>query len=256
MSEPAGQAAITAALQGYADKTLILIGRLRSDLLQRLAGVEGFEATRLGELLAAVDAGVERFRQDYGTLLEQGKEALTILGGEVVTDAVMQSGVDILVPDLTTTLLQALPNVTAELVQRVSSNLQQELAREIQLGVLGVKAPFEVIQAIDRILDAQGAKGYAARAETITRTEIGRAQSEATQAHLENAGRQGVPVKKQWLHSGNRNPRSAHVAASGQIRPVNEPFLINGVQLRYPRDAAAPPGETVNCRCVAVPYFG
>jgi hypothetical protein len=254
LSEPLTQ--VTQAVDRTVADTLRLVERLRVDLVVRIGGAQGFEASRLRELLDAVDASIVRFREDYGALLEQGRTELATLGGEVVQTAVAGLGIDIIVPDLTTDILQSLTNVTAQLVTNISTSLQAGLAREVQLGVLGIKSPFEVIQEIDRLLDAKGAKAYAARAETITRTEVGRAQSEASQAHLENAARQGVPVRKQWLHSGNRNPRSAHVAASGQIRPVREPFVINGVRLMYPRDAAAPPGETVNCRCVVVPYLG
>ena len=242
-------------MQGQVRATLALLETLRTDLVQRLSTATGFEVSRLNELLSALDAGILRFRTDYAALLEDGQRALIGLGTDLVTDAVAQVGLAVVAPDVTQSLLTTLSSTRLELVTRISANLQTELAREIQLGVLGVKPPFEVIQEVQRLLDTGDAATYASRAETITRTEIGRAQSQATQAQLEVAEQQGVKVQKEWRHSGNRNPRSAHVAASGQRKPVREPFQVGGVSLMYPRDPAAPPSATVNCRCIATPYI-
>lgn len=242
-------------MQGQVRQALPLLDTLRTDLVQRLSSARGFEVSRLNELLSALDAGILRFRTDYAALLEEGQRTLITLGTDLVTDAVAQAGLAVVAPDVTQSLLTTLSSTRLELATRISSNLQTELAREIQLGVLGVKPPFEVIQEVQRLLSTGDAATYASRAETITRTEIGRAQSQATQAQLEVAEQQGVKVQKEWRHSGNRNPRSAHVAASGQRKPVREPFQVGGVSLMYPRDAAAPPGATVNCRCIATPYI-
>jgi hypothetical protein len=256
MAELITQQGIEAAVQAQVRATTRLLATLREDVVRRLSAAQGFEASRLNELLGALDEGVVRFRADYAALLEDGQRTLATMGAGLVDSAVTTAGLIVLAPDVTQPLLNALGSTRLELVTRISTNLQADLAREIQLGVLGVKPPFEVIQQVQALLDTAGATSYAARAETITRTEVGRAQSQATQEHLEIAERQGVKVQKEWRHSGlARNARSAHVTATGQRVPVREPFLVGGVALRYPRDPAAPPGATVNCRCVAVPYI-
>ena len=55
--------------------------------------------------------------------------------------------------------------------------------------------------------------------------------------------------------SGKTFSRTAHDLADGQIVGVDEPFMVNGVPLMYPRDPAGPPAETINCGCVQLPIM-
>lgn len=233
-----------------------LFRALRLDLMERLRGATGFEASRLGDLLRALDSGIERWQSGFVEVLSQGQEALAEIGQALVRRALTALGIEVTIPDLTAPLLQALATTRLGLVTNIGEDLRRALAREIQLGVLGVIPPTEAMGRIRDLLDSQGANTYPARAEAIVRTEVGRAQSQATQQQLEIATGQGARVQKQWLHSGNRNPRSDHLAASGQVRAVREPFVIGGARLLYPRDPSAPASATVNCRCVVVPYIG
>jgi hypothetical protein len=55
------------------------------------------------------------------------------------------------------------------------------------------------------------------------------------------------PPRFQWINPRTaKEPRHNHVAISGAVREVGEPFLPG---LRYPGDPAAPAGETINCHC-------
>ena len=102
----------------------------------------------------------------------------------------------------------------------------------------------------------------AARAEAITRTELGRIQSVATQGSLRDLQQQVPDLQKQWMHSGNAGPyrRTGHIVANGQVRDVDETFQVaeiaGGEQeaLLYPRDPSASPRNTINCGCVSVPF--
>ena len=82
-----------------------------------------------------------------------------------------------------------------------------------------------------------------------------RAIAAATQARQEQAAKALPGLKKQWRPSGKIHSRPAHDAADGQVRAVDEPFLVNGVPLLYPRDPAAPAAETVNCGCASLPMM-
>jgi uncharacterized protein with gpF-like domain len=89
------------------------------------------------------------------------------------------------------------------------------------------------------------------RAEMIARTETTR---------LQNAGSQklfsewAIP-KKEWLASFDARTRDTHVAAGGQVRLMDEPFLVGGYPMMHPGDSSggAPPREFVNCRCALLP---
>jgi hypothetical protein len=250
------QAAIETAQATRVRETLAVLRDLREDLLARIRHAGGLALEHLQALRDAIDAGVGRLRERLGAIVQDGQREAIRQGAGMVQETLATLELPVLVPDVTEGLLLATRDTTLGLVQNLSDSLRADLVREIQLGTLGIKDPFEVMEEIGKLLDAEGVTGYAHRAEAITRTEIGRVQSQATQARLEDAQRtMGDRVQKEWRHSGlARNARASHVAAHGQRRLVRETFSVGGVALMYPRDPAAPASATVNCRCICTPY--
>lgn len=61
-------------------------------------------------------------------------------------------------------------------------------------------------------------------------------------------------VDKHWITQGDLNVREAHKAANGQKRDLNDPFMVGGELLRYPRDTqlGASLGNVINCRCRSI----
>ena len=59
---------------------------------------------------------------------------------------------------------------------------------------------------------------------------------------------------KVWTTAGDGKVRPSHQAAEGQERPIDEPFDLEGGQVRYPGDGSmgVELGEIVNCRCASV----
>ncbi len=80
--------------------------------------------------------------------------------------------------------------------------------------------------------------------------------SEATA--LTNAGstraiRDTGYTRKQWVSMDDNRVRETHQVLDGQTVEVDEPFVSpSGAQLMFPGDPAAPPDETINCRCLIV----
>lgn len=60
----------------------------------------------------------------------------------------------------------------------------------------------------------------------------------------------GVGLTKQWISLKDESVRVAHRQLHGDKVPVGSPFFVNGVPIRFPKDPLAPPGLTINCRCV------
>lgn len=95
------------------------------------------------------------------------------------------------------------------------------------------------------------------RARRVAVTEMLRAHSVAAQ----EAQMQSPSVgKKMWLHTGahKNEPRWNHVAMSGQIVNVDEPYELTGADggtyyPMYPRDGSLPASESVNCHCISQP---
>ena len=92
------------------------------------------------------------------------------------------------------------------------------------------------------------------RAEAILRTEMGRLASMANQMTLTQVNRTNPGMQKQWSAILDARTRPEHVAAHGQIVGANDKFSVGGEQLEYPRDPRGDPSNTVNCRCVALPW--
>ena len=63
----------------------------------------------------------------------------------------------------------------------------------------------------------------------------------------------GIPFNKTWVISGN-NTRPAHLEADGQEVDQDEPFIIDGEELMYPRDDSmgASAGNIINCACTSI----
>ncbi len=89
----------------------------------------------------------------------------------------------------------------------------------------------------------------------IAKTEMGRAYSTATHEGMKQAARSVPELKKQWWHAGHpARPRMNHLALHGQVRPVNEPFVIGSLSIDYPRASTAPVSEVIRCGCDHVPW--
>lgn len=62
---------------------------------------------------------------------------------------------------------------------------------------------------------------------------------------------------KRWLTVGDKRVRPIHRLANGQIKPLQEPYVVNNQFLMYPGDSyyGATPDNIANCRCISVYRF-
>ena len=56
-------------------------------------------------------------------------------------------------------------------------------------------------------------------------------------------------IKKTWVTMGDNKVRETHKILRGDNVQITEPFIVNGIPIRFPRDPIAPPSLTINCRC-------
>ncbi len=61
-----------------------------------------------------------------------------------------------------------------------------------------------------------------------------------------------MEMEKIWRRSGKIHSRLAHDLTDGVRKPINEPFVINGHKIMYPKDPKAPIEESINCGCVCL----
>ncbi|WP_228980141.1 phage minor head protein [Streptomyces sp. DH12] len=88
------------------------------------------------------------------------------------------------------------------------------------------------------------------REERIARTEATRAWNMATLAAARDMTGPGRPLVKQWQTRRDMRVRDAHDKVDGQLRLIDEPFNVAGIEMAAPGDPSAPAALTVNCRCI------
>jgi GNAT superfamily N-acetyltransferase len=86
------------------------------------------------------------------------------------------------------------------------------------------------------------------RADRIARTESTAAYNFANLTALADEGW----THKEWMATRDTRTREAHVDLDGQVVPVAEPFIVDGLPIMMPGDPSAAAFLTVNCRCILV----
>lgn len=236
-------------------KAIKLLADARKEVAAQVASTE-WQSYHLQQLKAAIERAMQEFGNQYGVDLRNAQRDFWEQGIGMVDLPLNAVGVTVYLPAIDTTALSIMQGFSTDLVQGLAKDAAQQINREITLGLIGQKTPHEVMQAVGRNLkDPSVFKSIAARAETITRTEAGRALEMASQARMTVAAEVVPGLQKQWMHGKViRMPRMAHLAAAGQIRDVDKPFDVGGEKLMYPRDPAGSARNTINCGCYTVPY--
>lgn len=252
-----------------------LLEDVRGQVVERLvwaqakaeAGGSTFDLVRLGQLQDEIGALFGELRLRFPETARDLAEKVARLSAAVTeapialavgTDAA-STGLGAGLPPfaLSRSIASASALVQATLVTRVTNEARRAISGEIALAATGLKTPFEVIESVGQTLDDPSIFGtIAARAETIVRTELGRVNSVAGQARMNEAAQVVHTLKKQWVHAGNpREPRTSHLAAHGQVVEVADDFTVGGERLQFPRDPKGSPGNTINCGCGSYPYL-
>lgn len=219
------------------------------------AALGSWDAYQLKRMLDAIERQTADFqtkaKKEIGTSLDASWETGRALIEESLKVAGIYTGFNI-----STSSLNALKDFTFHKIDGLADDAWYKIKGELTLGVLGGKTPAEVANAIGKNLtDKSIFSSISARAEAITKTEMGRVFSTATQSRMAEAAQYVEGLEKQWIHAGHpKAARPTHVAAAGQHVPWNEPFLIGSIPMMFPRDPKAPIGEVINCGCDHVPW--
>lgn len=240
-----------------------LLEELRASVSVELTSTSGFDAFQLPRLKAALDQLGKDFAAKYEAELSDRLDAVWALGQDSIDKGLKAADLPSLGTfQLDTTQLAIAQGITADLITRMSSEMIAAISLEIQRGMLGGQSIFETMQAVTDLLgsaDAVGAKGtinfvadgIAARAETITRTEMLRAYNMANYGRAQDAVSGGVEYQM-WRTARDGRVRASHKALDGKIVKVGEEFAPG---LRFPLDPRADASQSINCRCRAVPAF-
>jgi len=106
-------------------------------------------------------------------------------------------------------------------------------------------------QIAKRIVNTTGERSYSSAVRNA-RTAYTGAQNAGRMEGLHQAQELGIKVKKQWMATLDDRTRDTHAELDGQIRDVDEPFEVDGMEIDYPGDPTADPSLVYNCRCTLV----
>lgn len=173
-------------------------------------------------------------------IAERGEDALRFLG--------LGISFDVQNPRVQTFLAQYGANRIQDLVNETTKEqLKTQLIQGVQQG--------ESIAQLSARVSEVFSEAKGPRAETISRTEVIR----ATNWGQAEAWRQsGVIEQKEWISTPDERTRGQdpgdlfnHVEPDGQIRALDEPFLVSGQLMMFPGDDSlgASAGNLINCRC-------
>ena len=91
------------------------------------------------------------------------------------------------------------------------------------------------------------------RAAAIARTETHNALSFANhEYHGVVSQEYSVKMMKKWASTSDMRTRSAHSYANGQVRDMDEPFIVGGAKMMHTGDPNGGAANVVNCRCVVL----
>lgn len=178
--------------------------------------------------------------------IEKYLEQALMVGGEQVF-----SGFDFSSPDILKALKDRLELITTSnetARKRVLNTINDVLVRRVEEG-LGEE------QAQKLLLDElkEDVKHLKSNARTIARTQTNGAYSDGRYY----GAQESHPLGWYWLSSRDGDKvRETHRDLDGQTIPNGGVWVtLRGNSLSRPLDPAAPPGETINCRCIAQPIY-
>jgi len=91
------------------------------------------------------------------------------------------------------------------------------------------------------------------RAATIARTETHNAAGHAHHRYYKQvASDYGSKMVKRWAATNDARTRSAHSTANGQIKDMNEDFIVDGSPMSHTGDPRGGARNNINCRCVII----
>jgi len=127
-----------------------------------------------------------------------------------------------------------------------SRTIAETTRADVRAVIAKLQAEGATVREIAKAVRIAGDVRSQVRASTIAITEVHNA---AMYASDEAARSTGLRLVKEWLAVEDSRVRPDHAGADGQVRDMDEPFLVGGVRMMRPGDPAAPANQVIRCRC-------
>ena len=233
--------------------------QILADLAQ--SKVDSYSSARLQALKAQIDRVMAEFAQQAASSVSD-MELKAYERTAVQIDATVAAGTATLAvhPVVDRALVQVVQGYTADLISGLSRDASAKINAAIQRGAMGGSNLRQLVEQIGTVLEDGKFSGLFSqvgeRAMTIATNEIMRVQSLASVARINALAEHHPGLMKRWKHIPvARVPRISHLLADNQVRKPDEPFLVEGEELMYPRDPNGSAENTINCHCLVQPYL-
>lgn len=234
-------------------RVMKLLESARTEVAARVAAT-AWQAQHIPQLKEAVAGAIKGFKRQYLAGQTDALANVWNAGIDVVDAPLAAAGIRGLAPELSRTALEILQGYSADFIDGLSAEALKKLNNAITMGIMGQQTPHQVMQQVSLNLGDTGILGQISRrAETITRTEMGRVHSAAREARMKGVAEAGtdpaIKLQKQWIDSGKAHPREDHAALDGVVVDLDEDFPGGRP---YPHAPGLPAEEVINCGCTHV----
>ena len=240
---------------------LRMLEQTQHELLGRLASesgrLTGYSTWQLHSLLDEVERQMKWFRDHAARAIQGAQAKAYATGAQIAEEPMKQIGLHVLLPALNRQALIVAQGYSADLVKGLTRAATVKINGALRRSMMGGQQFSEIVAQISKALGGDGGvfDEIGNRALRITRTEVLRMSSIATEARMKDYAKAIPDMQQEWRHTVQRAGRRGHILMNGQAVPVGEKFYndFTGEELRYPRDPEAPASETVNCACFVIP---
>ncbi len=247
--ERAAQAERKKLLDDTHDDIVALLRRAQGDIALTLASAPSdYQQWRLNALNLEVDRLLGIFGDQAGDVLSNAAGEAWAGGLAAIDKPFSAAGIEMVLPVIDSTQLQAMRTFMVDRIKDVGVQAAQKIKSEIGQALIGIQDIAQTIQKVGSIMG----ESSVSRVTTIVGDNLSRAWATASFDRAMQSDAAGVEMEKIWRRSGKIHSRLAHDLTDGVRKPINEPFVINGHKIMYPKDPKAPIEESINCGCVCL----
>lgn len=125
---------------------------------------------------------------------------------------------------------------------------EKRVRNAVTQGIIQGESIAEVGNRLTTELSTSNAK----KMNMFARTAVNGAQNAGRMDRLYEAEKKGIDVRRKWLATLDGRTRDTHQALDGQVQKTKDPFMVDGMSIRFPGDPTAPARLVYNCRCTLV----
>lgn len=145
-------------------------------------------------------------------------------------------------------LSKSLYDRLGEDVKKLKTSIRAEVSRGVSNGSSWNEIGEKISLGMNSTIDMFGFNKAKNNSIRIARTEGHRIQNQSAMDAQEAAKKKGADVLKQWCAALDGNTRPAHAQADGQIKELDEYFIVGGEKMKAPGIGGSA-ANVCNCRC-------